>query len=105
MRDLCSRWRGGLGAVCLLAWLIAGCADDAGDPAGQVHLGAAGYVVSGSDGGGADYLPRSAIGLLPKDACPILPAITTFVDRAGASLLLRGERFRALGANLYYLQQ
>ncbi len=42
----------------------------------------------------------------PAPPCPPLPAIEGFIARAGGQLVDgRGQPYRALGANLYYLQQ
>ncbi len=37
--------------------------------------------------------------------CRALPIVRSFVGRDGSQLVLNGRRFRALGANVYYLQQ
>lgn len=39
------------------------------------------------------------------EACPALPPMAGFVTRADAALVVGNRPFRALGANLYYLQQ
>ena len=72
-------------APLVLAALAAGCADDAGDP-------------SGSEGTPPEPPP-------PVGSCAPLPAVTGFVGRDGPHLTVDGRRFRALGANVYYLQQ
>src|SRR5690348_17054437 len=41
----------------------------------------------------------------PPASCAPLPAIQGHVERSGATLTLAGRPFRALGTNLYYLQQ
>jgi mannan endo-1,4-beta-mannosidase len=41
----------------------------------------------------------------PPAACAPLPPIRSAIGRSGSTLTLEGHPFRALGANLYYLQQ
>jgi mannan endo-1,4-beta-mannosidase len=41
----------------------------------------------------------------PRPPCTPQPPPRGFVRREGSTLILEGRRFRALGANLYYLQQ
>src|SRR5688572_11982865 len=44
-------------------------------------------------------------GTPPEPPCPPLPPIQGFVSRDGARLIADGQPLRALGANIYYLQQ
>ena len=76
----------------LLAAVSAGCSDDEGGSPPRPPI-----------------QPVSTVALQqpapPEPPCPAFPQVTSFVRRDGSSLVLDGRRFRALGANLYYLQQ
>ena len=72
-------------------WLVAaGCGDDAGPDAPAI-------VPVTTE---ALSQPRP-----PAPPCTPGPPPTSFVRRDGSTLTLDGRRYRALGANLYYLQQ
>jgi mannan endo-1,4-beta-mannosidase len=78
-------------ALLIAAALASACADDAGDPTQPPP-------------------PTRTEALdppwtLPGLPCKPRPMATSFVRREGGDLLLDGRRFRAVGANLYYLQQ
>jgi mannan endo-1,4-beta-mannosidase len=56
-------------------------------------------------GEGEEPAPDGPLPPPPPASCTPLPAIDGRVARSGATLTLGGRPFRALGANLYYLQQ
>jgi mannan endo-1,4-beta-mannosidase len=80
-----------IAALATVATLVGACADDAGDPLGVPP-------------------PTRVAALdppwtLPGLPCKPRPMSTSFVRREGGDLVLDGRRYRAVGANLYYLQQ
>ena len=69
-----------------------------------------GLVLAGCDDGGEALIPPDTTEPidhpppLPAPPCNPLPQSSSFVKREGSRLMLDGQPFRAVGANLYYLQ-
>jgi mannan endo-1,4-beta-mannosidase len=70
-----------------------------------------GLVLGCGNDGGDDLIPPDTMEpidsppSLGEPPCAPLPSTSGFVERDGSRLMLEGAPFRALGVNLYYLQQ